>query len=83
MTSAYSSSNIISSAYTSSTIILQGGSGLPTCCEQRVTYRVIGISDLELESTFLEQVRVSVSPQHELLLSSEASCAIRKYEARL
>jgi hypothetical protein len=28
---------------------------LPTCCEQRVTYLVIGISDLELESTFLEQ----------------------------
>jgi hypothetical protein len=27
---------------------------LPTCCEQRVTYVVIGISDLELESTFLE-----------------------------
>jgi hypothetical protein len=30
---------------------------LPTCCEQRVTYLVIGISDLELESTFLEQLR--------------------------
>jgi hypothetical protein len=28
---------------------------LPTCCEQRVTYLVIGISDLELESTFIEQ----------------------------
>jgi hypothetical protein len=27
---------------------------LPTCCEQRVTYLVMGISDLELESMFLE-----------------------------
>jgi hypothetical protein len=27
---------------------------LPTYCEQRVTYLFIGISDLELESTFLE-----------------------------
>jgi hypothetical protein len=55
MTSAYSSSNIICSAYTSSTIILQGVQFLPTFCEQRVTYVVIGIRDLELESTFLEQ----------------------------
>jgi hypothetical protein len=31
---------------------------LPTCCEQRVTYLVIGISDLELESTFLEHAFV-------------------------
>jgi hypothetical protein len=37
---------------------------LPTCCEQRVTYLVIGISDLELESTFLEQ-RVSVQVRQE------------------
>jgi hypothetical protein len=28
---------------------------LPACCEQRVAYPVIGISDLELESPFLEQ----------------------------
>jgi hypothetical protein len=28
---------------------------LPTCCEQIVTYLVIGISDLELESTFLDK----------------------------
>jgi hypothetical protein len=27
---------------------------LPTCCEQRVTYLVIGIIDLELESTLLD-----------------------------
>jgi hypothetical protein len=33
---------------------------LPTCCEQRVTYLVIGISDLELESTFLEHLLVAV-----------------------
>jgi hypothetical protein len=32
---------------------------LPTCCEQRVTYLVIGISDLELESTFLEQINLA------------------------
>jgi 1-deoxy-D-xylulose 5-phosphate reductoisomerase len=41
---------------------------LPTCCEQRVTYLVIGISDLELESTFLEQasgVRTVLSPNEE------------------
>jgi hypothetical protein len=27
---------------------------LPTCCEQQAAYLVISISDLELESTFLE-----------------------------
>jgi hypothetical protein len=31
---------------------------LPSCCAQRVTYLVIGISDLELESTFLEHLHV-------------------------
>jgi hypothetical protein len=35
---------------------------LPTCCEQRVTYVVIGISDLELESTFLEHL---FHPRHQ------------------
>jgi hypothetical protein len=33
---------------------------LPTCCEQRVTYLVIGISDLELESTFLEHTEQTI-----------------------
>jgi hypothetical protein len=35
---------------------------LPTCCDQRVTYLVIGIGDLEVESTFLEQFCMSRSP---------------------
>jgi hypothetical protein len=35
---------------------------LPACCEQRVTYLVIGINDLELESTFLEQTTNSSEP---------------------
>jgi hypothetical protein len=34
---------------------------LPTCCEQRVAYLVICISDLELESMFLEQPMMSYS----------------------
>jgi hypothetical protein len=40
---------------------------LPTCREQRVTYLVLGISDLELESTFLEyknvmEIRADLGP---------------------
>jgi hypothetical protein len=45
---------------------------LPTCCEQRVTYLVIGISDLELESTFLEQSYLACK-RHAVLGADQAA----------
>jgi hypothetical protein len=46
---------------------------LSTCCEQRVTYLVIGISALELESTFLETCRAAVHDTESLTRSLEDS----------
>jgi hypothetical protein len=62
MTSAFSSSTIISSAYTSSTIVHQGSSVPCLFVVNSEWCTLIGISDLELESTFLENCQEQRAP---------------------
>jgi hypothetical protein len=70
--------NRVATSYVVRTRVVQSYSKkvqfLPTCCEQRVTYLVIGISDLELESTFVEQGDAS-EPGDELLSKARSLSA--------